>query len=58
MRKTLSALVAAAAVVAFAAPALAECAGHSVQSTSTPLTTASADQATKPVQQTQVPTSK
>ena len=59
MRKTLTSLVAAAGFVAFAGPALAEggCGGlHSAQKTGTEV--ASTDKSTKPVQQTQAPTTK
>ena len=59
MRRTLSALVVAAAVAGFAAPAFAGCGGMKTAQQST-YETASADHTTttKPVQQTQLPASK
>jgi hypothetical protein len=57
MRKTLTGIVVAAAVAAFAGPALACEAMQSAQKQST-TQTVSADQVTKPVQQTQVPSTK
>ena len=61
MRRTLSALVVAAAVAGFTAPAFAMggCGGLHTAEGKTTYETASADQSTttKPIQQTQVPTS-
>ena len=61
MRKTLSAIVIAAATAGFATSALAGCggmksAGHSYETASSEWVTTTPT--TKPVQQTQVPTSK
>lgn len=57
MQKTLAAAVAGLAIIGFTVPALA-CGGGMKTAGSVGLEIASADQATKPVQQTLIPTEK